>query len=322
MPIIATSDYVKPKILINRHLETIVPGLFRKVKNLPKCYRMKIDTKDGDFLELDRYLTASKKVVIISHGLEGNSERPYILGAVKKFTDSNWDVIAWNYRGCGTQMNKTEKFYHSGATYDLDVVVEYAATEHYETIALLGFSLGGNLTLKYLGESGADLNDKIKATAAFSVPFDLAGCANEIDKSHNFLYSRRFLKSLRRKAREKEKVMPGFMDLSKLAEIDSIWEFDDKFTAPLHGFRDAPDYYARCSAIHFIDSIKIPTLVVNAANDPFLSPSCLDGTKFEPLENVYFEMPKKGGHVGFSDYSNSGSYWSDRRAFDFISENC
>jgi len=321
MPIIETSDYVKPKILINRHFETIVPGLFRKVKNLPKRNRIKIDTEDDDFLELDLYQVRSKKLVIMSHGLEGNSERPYILGAVKKFTDSDWDVLAWNYRGCGTQMNKTEKFYHSGATYDLHRVVEYAANEHYEIIALIGFSLGGNLTLKYIGESGEHLNDKIKTAVVFSVPLDLAGCSTEIDKPHNFFYARRFLKSLRQKALDKEKLMPGFMDLSKLAKANSIWEFDDKFTAPLHGFRDAPDYYTKCSAIHFIESIKIPTLVVNAANDPFLSPSCLDSSKFESLENVYYEMPKQGGHVGFSDYSNQGSYWSDRRAFDFISEN-
>ncbi|PIB36594.1 hypothetical protein BFP72_14885 [Reichenbachiella sp. 5M10] len=318
MPLIPESNYKRPSWLINRHLETIVPSTLRSIKGPTKKKRVRMETSDQDFLDLDCYTQGAKKLLIVSHGLEGDSERPYILGMVNKFFAEGWDVIAWNYRGCSGEPNLQERFYHSGATSDLDEVVQYALGRGYEGLALSGFSLGGNLTLKYLGEYEVD--PRVKTAAVFSVPLDLAGCATEIDKRHNWVYSRRFLKALKEKVRRKSELLVGKVDLVRIAKARSVYVFDDCLTAPLHGFGTADNYYATCSSMGFVPTIKIPTLVVNALNDPFLSPSCYETTNFETSDNVYFEMPKFGGHVGFSSFGTQGVYWSEQRAFDFISK--
>ena len=318
MPIIHSSDYQRPKLLFNRHLETIIPGITRKVKELPPYERIRIDTPDQDFLDLDWYQSDSDKLLILSHGLEGDSHRPYIEGMVKRFHNEGWNVIAWNYRGCSGEMNNTARFYHSGATQDLKTLVEYALTLNIPNITLGGFSLGGNLTLKYLGEEKRD--QRIKSAFAFSVPIDLKGCCHEIDKPHNFLYCKRFLKSLKIKGKAKNEKIPGSVDVDQLMKVENMYQFDNVVTAPLHGFDSADDYYAKCSARNFIEGIEIPTLLVNALNDPFLSESCFDQTKFESSKNVYFEMPKFGGHVGFSSNQNNGTFWSEDRAFRFINQ--
>ena len=224
------------------------------------------------------------------------------------------------WHGILEEKNNTRFFYHSGATYDLQSVVKHAEEKQYEKIILIGFSLGGNLTLKYLGEPESHHIEQIKGAVTFSVPLDLAGCSNEIDLPLNFLYSRRFLKSLKIKVKEKKEALGEFYDEKKVDSLKSIFDFDDQITAPLHGFKDANDYYESCSSRNFISSIKIKTLVVNAQNDPFLSASCLDTSLFKNMDNVFFETPKQGGHVGFSSYNKSGLFWSEKRALEFVNE--
>lgn len=318
MPLIKQSIYKRPSWLINRHLETILPSTSRKIRPAASPERVRIHTSDDDFLDLDWYHQDSKKVLILSHGLEGDSRRPYILGMVNRFLKEGWDVIAWNYRGCSGEPNKQMRFYHSGATDDLREIVHFAEERWYEAICLSGFSLGGNLTLKYLGED--HVSEKVKTAAVFSVPLDLAGCAEEIDKRHNLVYSLRFLKSLKEKVMSKAHMFDGTFDLKGIKRARSVYEFDNLLTAPLHGFGTADNYYQCCSSIRFVPNIKVPTLVVNAANDPFLSPSCYDTTNFETSEYVYFEIPKFGGHVGFSSSGTQGVYWSEERAWEFISK--
>lgn len=318
MPIIQKSDYKKPRHLFSKHLETILPSISRKVKNLPEYDRIRITTPDHDFLDLDWYKADTNRLIILSHGLEGDSHRPYIEGMLKKFHGEGWNVIAWNYRGCSGEMNDTPRFYHSGATYDLETVVNYALTLGMPHVVLGGFSLGGNLTLKYLGEKNRD--ERIKSAFAFSVPIDLKGCCHQIDQPQNFIYCSRFLKSLKIKGEAKNQKIPGSIDVPRLMKVKNMYEFDNAVTAPLHGFDSANDYYAKCSAQKFIEGIQIPTLVVNAANDPFLSESCFDKTKFESSKNVYFEMPKFGGHVGFSTFRSGGIYWSESRAYQFTAQ--
>ncbi|MGL1886480.1 MAG: alpha/beta fold hydrolase [Reichenbachiella sp.] len=318
MPIIEHSTYRRPGWLINRHMETILPSAIRKV-DIPQIpIRKRVTTADKDFLDIDWYQSKGKKLVILSHGLEGDSKRPYILGMVRKFLRHGWDVMAWNYRGCSEEPNKTSVFYHSGATYDLSCVVGFASQQCFDSISLVGFSLGGNLTLKYLGEE--DRSNLITSAAVFSVPLDLEGCCVEIDKSHNWIYSKRFLKSLKGKVEAKKHLINGSANVEAVLNSKSVFEFDDLLTAPLHGFVSAKNYYHKCSAINFIEGINIPTLVVNAESDPFLSKSCFPITKFETSKQVYFEMPKFGGHVGFSSSDIHGVYWSEKRAFDFVSQ--
>ena len=315
--------YQPPYFLFNKHLETIYPALFRKV-HVPPFRRERIITPDNDFLDLDWLehrspsLHAhagnpiSKKLVIISHGLEGNSQRPYVKGMAKAFFDRKYDVLAWNYRGCGDEMNKQLRFYHSGASDDLDIVVKHVAPK-YQSVHLVGFSLGGNITLKYLGEKKEATS--IKGAAVFSVPLNLHSSCEQISKPGNFIYANRFLNSLKKKVITKS-IIRGDIDIHRIGDISNLKDFDDRYTAPLHGFRDALHYYKSCSSLYFLKDIRVPALIVNAQNDPFLAADCFPTNIDNPF--LHFEFPERGGHVGFAMLSQNGLYWSEVRALQFI----
>ncbi|MBA4057753.1 MAG: alpha/beta hydrolase, partial [Marivirga sp.] len=207
------------------------------------------------------------------------------------------------------------RFYHSGATDDLDHVVKHALSKKYDEIYLIGFSLGGNLTLKYLGEVNS--SPVIKSAVAFSVPVDLHASCLKISKPSNWIYSNRFLKSLKNKIVQKSKIMGG-LEVKGIDKIKTLIEFDDHYTAPLHGFQNAVDYYTKCSSIHFLKKIAVPTLLVNAQNDPFLSETCFPDDALRGHPFVKFERPAFGGHVGFSQFNENGLYWSEVRALSFL----
>lgn len=308
--------YRPPFFLFNAHLETIFPSQFRKVKLLP-YQRERINTPDHDFLDLDWLRQGSEKLVIISHGLEGDSTRAYVKGMAKALFEKGYDVIAWNYRGCSGELNKALRFYHSGATDDLATVVDYAGSARYSEINLVGFSLGGNLTLKYLGEERTR-PERIKKAVVFSVPLDLHASCLKISQPSNWVYSRRFLRSLRKKVMAKSKVMGG-LDASGLKKALTLHAFDDIFTGPIHGFKNAIDYYTQSSSINVVANINIPTLIVNAKNDPFLSPECYPEDLLKGHPFVTFESPEHGGHVGFTQFTKNGLYWSEERALEFLS---
>lgn len=309
------NHYAPPLLLFNKHIETIYPSLFRNVAGI-EYLRERISTPDKDFLDLDWLKKDSRKLVILSHGLEGNSQRSYIKGMAKIFFAHGFDVLAWNYRGCSGEMNHTLRFYHSGATEDLGHVIEYALAKKYDEINLIGFSLGGNLTLKYLGEMGNTLDKNVKNAVVFSVPLNLYTSCQKISERMNWVYSQRFLKSLKEKVLLKSRLIPG-IDASQLAYINSLIEFDNAYTAPLHGFKNAIDYYNQCSSIHFLNQIQRPTLIVNAKNDPFLSEDCYpQHLKEHTFVKVHY--PKRGGHVGFALFNQNGLYWSEQRALHFI----
>jgi predicted alpha/beta-fold hydrolase len=315
MPLLQSTNYRPPKWLFNSHLETIYPAIFRRIEIInPK--RERIPTSDHDFLDLDWYRTGSSKLILISHGLEGNSSRPYMLGMAKLFLKNNFDVLTWTFRGCGEELNKNAIFYHSGATYDLEQVIRHAQRD-YEEVYPIGFSLGGNLTLKYLGELGSD-TQKIKKGVAISVPLHLASSSQKISTRENRLYSNRFLKTLKEKVVRKSRTHPAQIPLEKLKSVKTLADFDEYFTGPLHGFKDAQDYYQKNSALYFLDQIKVPTLVLNAQNDPFLTEKCFPVKMAKSLESVYFEFPKQGGHVGFASNSSEIPYYSEQRAVEFI----
>lgn len=276
----------------------------------------RIQTSDNDFLNLGWYRTKSSKLIIISHGLEGDSKRPYMLGMAKLFLSNNYDVLNWTFRGCGKDLNKQAIFYHSGATYDLAQVVEHAQ-KGYEEVYLIGFSLGGNLTLKYLAELGSNAKN-IKRGIAISVPLHLASSSQKISSKQNILYSKRFLRTLKEKVLRKSKTHPKEISIRKLNQVKTLTDFDNCFTGPLHGFLDAQDYYKKNSSLYFLDQIKVPTLILNAQNDPFLTKKCFPVTLAKTLEHVYFEFPKHGGHVGFASKNSNLPYYSESRAVEFI----
>jgi predicted alpha/beta-fold hydrolase len=324
MPILEHSTYQPPSWWVSGgHLQTIIPALFRKVASSPYTHE-RIATPDGDFLDCDwLYATSSlpsQKLVIISHGLESNSHRPNVVGMARAASLCGYDALAWNFRGCSGEPNRLPRAYHSGATEDLHTVLEHAATK-YDEIYLIGFSLGGNLTLKYLGEQSEALSPKVKKAVVFSVPCDLAASSKQISRVSNRLYERRFLNSLRQKIEQKATLFPNDISLEPYLKkrIKTLRDFDEHYTAPLHGFQSADDYYAKCSAKQFISRITIPTLIINAKNDVFLSPSCYPFDEAQSSDVVFLETPKSGGHLGFiTEETAHGLYWSEMRALGFI----
>lgn len=308
-----------PSNLGNGHLETIIPYLFRPIKK--QVYkRERIDTPDHDFLDLDWVKNGHKRLVIVSHGLESSSRAKYVQGIADLLKQNKFDVLAWNYRGCSGELNRTIKYYHSGASYDLATVVEHVLeTTAYESICLVGFSLGGNLTLKYVGEESGQISHKIKAVCAFSTPCYLKTASHELATGFNKIYTQNFVSTLRQKVYDKEDMLSehGF-DTSVVNKLKDLPSFDNFFTAPLHGFKDADDYYEQCSSKYFLNDIQVPTLIVNAANDPFLSKECYPYEEADNNPFIDLEVPEHGGHVGFYQRSKGNVMWSEERILRFL----
>jgi predicted alpha/beta-fold hydrolase len=321
MPLISKSTYRAPPLFSNPDVQTIFPSLCRKLKGI-RYRRERIFTPDGDFLDLDWSEVGASRLVIISHGLEGDSRRSYVLGMVRAFNRGGWDALAWNMRGCSGEPNKLRRFYHSGATEDLEAVVAHVRQRapRYRSLGLVGFSLGGNLTLKYLGEQGEAVDPLIAGAVAFSVPCDLASSAREMTKWRNRIYLTRFLRLLHGKIRAKMKLMPGRITDDGYHRVKTFKDFDDRYTAPLHGFADAEDYWRRASSKGFLPAIVVPVLLVNAEDDPFLGKECYPIAEAVQGPSLYLEIPASGGHVGFVTFAKAGDYWSETRATEFLAE--
>ncbi len=309
--------YRPPPWLRNGHVQSVWPTLFRRVSMVNPETEI-LPTPDNDELHLDWYRQGSSRLAIVSHGLEGHSRRPYVLGLTRALLREGWDVLAWNFRSCGGVMNHQPRFYHSGATEDLSLVVNRGLADTYETLFMSGFSMGGNLTLLYLGEQGEHVDSRICGAVAYSVPCDLAGSADMLALPSRKIYMQRFLRDLKVKMQEKAEKFPELIDVSGFDSIRSFHEFDNRYTAPLHGFRDAQDYWARCSALGRLKDIRVPALMVNAADDPFLSPECFPESRRVLGAHVGLEVPRWGGHVGFVEHARDGFYWSERRALAFL----
>ena len=320
MPLVAEPYYQSPFYLFNGHLQTIVPSLWRTVPDVA-YQRERLELPDGDFLNLDwsrlPAMRPTDGLALVSHGLEGDASRPYVRGMVRALNRAGLDALAWNYRSCGGEMNRLLRSYHLGDTDDLDAVVRHAvATGRYRRVFLVGFSAGGNVTLKYLGEDPDRVPAEVQRAAVFSVPTDLRASSFHIGRPQNQVYMRRFLKSLRQKIRDKAALLPGQVDVEGLDALRTFPQFDDKYTAPMHGFDSADAYYRHASSGRYLGGIQLPTLLVNAQNDPFLPPSCFPRELAQQSSYIFLEMPPEGGHVGFAE--NTGEYYSERRAVEFL----
>jgi uncharacterized protein len=314
MPVI-TSRFRPPFFLREGHLQTILSALLpRRLSVIFERERLELD--DGDFLDLDWLRTGRLRLAVISHGLEGSSKGSYIRGMSARLRAAGWDVLAWNFRGCSGEGNRLLRSYHSGETADLGRVIHHAAKTHSE-IALIGFSLGGNITLKYLGEIPP--HPSVKKAAAISVPIDLASCARALDlRPANRFYLRRFLGTLIAKMEAKALRFPREMDVSGIGSIRSFQEFDDRYTAPIHGFRDAADYWAQSSSLQFLPRISVSTLLLSARNDPFLTPESFPTAEAENNPMLFLEAPESGGHVGFLNWAGGLKPWSEQRVAEFL----
>lgn len=305
-----------PLWLRSGHVQTVLPTLFRKVSGVRyQCER--IPTPDDDFLDLDWACSNRKTLAVISHGLEGDSERAYVKGMVKALSKAGIDCLAWNYRTCGGETNRQLRMYHNGATDDLDLVVRHAISKGYPNIFLVGFSMGGNLSLLYLGQQSEQVLSQIKGVVTFSVPISLKDSAEQLSHWSNQIYMKRFLKMLHQKVKAKMVLFPDQVDDQDYDQIKDFKAFDDRYTAPIHGFKDAKDYWAKCSCGPLLGCIRVPSLIVNAADDPFLSASCYpDHQILNPYVNM--EVPKYGGHVGFMGRRINSEYWSEKRTVAFV----
>jgi predicted alpha/beta-fold hydrolase len=313
MPVI-TNDYKPPLFFKNRHINTIYSSLFRKTK-LPSFKRKRIETLDDDFLDIDLIENGSKKIAILCHGLEGSSDSKYIQATSKLLSLNGYSVAAMNYRFCSGEINRQLATYHSGKTDDLHVVINYVLP-NYDSIYLVGFSLGGNLILKYNGEALFSLSSKIKANVAISVPVDLKGSSIALKRSENILYRWRFIRTLSKKMYLKHQQFPNQLDVAPLKKVKTLTDFDNFFTSKINGFVDAEDYYLKASSKQFIPNISKPTLLINALDDPFLSQSCFPISEAKENPKFYLMTPSHGGHVGF--ISKGAFYWSEIQILNFL----
>ncbi len=322
MPFIDKSTFQAPIWLRNPHAQTIYAGLLRPLPEV-NYQRERWETPDNDFLDLDWSRVGGRKLVLVLHGLEGSADRPYSRGIISIMNAQGWDGLGLNFRGCSGELNRLSRAYHSGETEDVRWILQkIIASNQYDHIAIVGFSLGGNVTLKFLGEEGSTLSSKIVGGVALSVPVDLESCSYELSKWYNWPYLRRFLRSLKAKTLEKKALLPDHIDLDAVLAARDFQEFDDVATAPLHGFKDAIEYWTKSSSKPFLDQIRIPTLIVNAADDTFLSEACYPKAIAKQSEFVHLEIPAWGGHVGFVKFDASRHYWSEQRVCRFLTELC
>ncbi len=316
MPLIHSAYLGPPAYQYNGHLQTIIPGLIRSVSGIT-YERERLTLNDGDFVDLDWIDGGQNRLVVLTHGLEGDSNRQYIRGTAKLFALYKYDVLAWNCRSCSGEMNRAFRLYNHGEIGDLGEVITHALqTKHYKEIVLVGYSMGGNITLKYLGVHGNQLPDVIKSGIAISSPTDLGASAGLLDRRSNRFYRNRFMKKLVVKLSQKADLFPGRLDMSKLQQVKQWRDFDEFFSAPVNNYHDATDFYTQASAVNFMPGITVPTLLLNAQNDPLLSPECSPGWLAQTHPCIFLETPRTGGHVGFQLAGDEYTY-AERRALSF-----
>ena len=305
------------------HLQTLWGKLFRRQTPAPTVVE-RWDTPDGDFLEIHRLATdRGAPRVLLLHGLEGTIRSHYAQALLNEVARRGWGADLLIFRSCGSEPNLTRRFYHSGETSDVGFVLDKILEEFPDSpLALAGVSLGGNVLLKFLGERGTDLPPQLKAAAAISVPFDLARSSRRINRGFSRFYQRFFLNSLRKKAQEKARRFPDLAPLDSIAALRTLEDFDNLITGPLHGFRDAQDYYARSSSLPYLTRIRLRTLLFSAADDPMLPTEVLGEVREAAMHNPALEVDfvDRGGHAGFITGSVPWRpfYYAEHRVGEFF----
>ena len=286
--------------------------------------RVRIDTWDKDFIDLDFSKVGSTTLVLLIHGLEGSSESKYMLTAAAEINKAGYDSVAFNLRGCSGEDNLLLPTYHSGKTEDVDFVISYLLDNYdYEKIFIVGYSLGGNLTLKYLGEYADRIPEKVIGGIAVSVPIDLATSGRQMESLKNKIYMEEFLKTLRLKVLEKAHKFPDYhIDKDKLFKAKNFKDFDELYTAPVFGFDSPQDYWDKASSRPYISKIKRPAYLITSLDDPFLSKECYPFEEAEAMDNFHLLATKHGGHVGFiSGFKQQDNRWLDQKIVQFL-EDC
>jgi predicted alpha/beta-fold hydrolase len=316
------SRYRAPWWLPGGHAQTVYSAVVAKPRKRPRLERERWSTPDGDFVDVD-WLRGPREapLLVMFHGLEGSAESHYARAMMLALRDAGWRGAIPHFRSCSGEPNRLPRAYHSGDSAEVGWMLgRFAAHAHGAPLYAVGISLGGNALLKWLGESAEAARERVAAAVAVSAPLDLAAGADAIERGFSMVYTRMFLASLKRKVAEKARVHRGVVDAAGVERVRTMREFDDRYTAPLHGFRDAEEYYARSSAKGFLHAIRVPTLVLNARNDPFLPGRHLPASA-EASPFVTLETPAHGGHVGFVSGPFPGHLrWLPRRIIGFCSQ--
>jgi predicted alpha/beta-fold hydrolase len=306
------------------HAQTLWGKFFRR----PPAIQARLerwDTPDGDFVDLYRLDgPAGAPRLLLLHGLEGTIRSHYVAGFFHEAQRRGWAADLLIFRGCGSELNRARRFYHSGETSDLAFALARVLQEHPSSPVLLaGVSLGGNVLLKYLGEVGENASPRLVAAGAVSVPFDLERGSRFISEGFSRVYDLHFLRSLRRKANEKFERYPDLFDRNALRRARTIYDFDDVVTAPVHGFEDAHDYYTRSSSLRWLERVRRPSLLLSAIDDPFLPAAVLEEVRAIASKNAFLhiEFTKGGGHVGFvaGRLPWRPHYYAEWRVCEFLS---
>ncbi|HPT48576.1 MAG TPA: hydrolase [Accumulibacter sp.] len=327
------TEYRAPAWLPGGHAQTIYPLLIRP-DPLP-YHRQRWETPDGDFIDLDwnttppllgaepppptKTLSPPAPLLVLFHGLEGSSSSYYAIALMRAATALGWTGAVVNFRGCSGESNRLPRAYHSGDSQEIDWILRrlldlFPDRPRYA----VGVSLGGNALLKWLGEQREDAGKRLSGAAAISAPLDLAACGHQLARGFNRVYTRHFLHTLKRNAAEKLQRYPRLFDERRMRAASNLYEFDDAVTAPLHGFSGADDYWRRASSKPWLTGIRLPTLLLNARNDPFL-PALALPTPAQVAEAVRIQFPRQGGHVGFVTGSLPGRLdWLPQRIFHFF----
>ena len=324
-PSFTPEPYRPSRLWLNPHAQTVLANSIRDMNGI-SYRRVRLDTPDGDFLDLDFAsipgveLGHDAPLVLLLHGLEGSARRSYASEAYRQLARRGVRAVGMNFRSCSGELNRTNKLYHAGKTDDVATVISWLDNLFpHAAKGLVGFSLGANTLLKYLGEQGEDT--PIQAAAAVSPPFDLARIAHAFHLGSGRPYAARFMKSLRHKALNHAHLNGSGIDIQRVLNAKTMAEFDDAVTAPLHGFRDADDYYTRNSSGQFLPAIRVPTLVVRAMDDPFFG-SDIPHMALAANENLLPLLVPYGGHVAFAEgfWPRRFHYWAERQAARFLAQ--
>jgi predicted alpha/beta-fold hydrolase len=319
MAVLAESTYKPETLFKSSHFNTVYRTLFQKIEVMYDRQRM--ETLDGDFMDIDFSNVGSKKLVVVIHGLEGSSDSKYVTALTKVSNESGFDVAAVNLRGCSGEPNLHLYSYHSGKTEDLAEIINYfEETCDYSSYYIVGYSLGGNLLMKYLGEGRSDYASKLRSAVGVSVPCDLKGSSEAIARFWNMVYMQRFLISLKKKTKIKMDQFPdNQLHKDAIFNARDFLDFDNYFTAPVNGFIDAEDYWKQNSCKQFLRGIEIPSLLITAADDPFLSESCIPVKEAKANQHFHLEVTAYGGHVGYnSNFGKGSGFWLEKRIVEFL----
>jgi len=306
-------------------MQTLWGKLVRRQRPHPTRLE-RLETPDGDFLEI-HHLNGPEgaPLLVLLHGLEGTIRSHYVQALLGEASRRGWKGAVLIFRSCGDEINRARRFYHSGETTDLAFALAHLRSAYPGSPTVLaGASLGGNVLLKFLGEQGTTVSDRVKGAVAISVPFDLSRSARHINRGFSRVYQRRFVRSLRRKAIAKLATYPDLARRESLESVRTMVDFDNFFTAPVHGFRDAEHYYSASSSIGWLETISVPTLLLSAVDDPFLPSQVLEEVRAVAGCNpsLHLEFTPRGGHVGFVGGRNpvNPSYYFETRTGDFLAE--